>query len=86
MFGPIRVVSNDLLLGFSQVCPECGRTIQSTGEMYYDEGTKFGWSIGYWCPNDKETFRIWTPKDKPLLDQLSANLEISTLPIWNHSP
>lgn len=86
MFGPIRVISNELLFGFSRVCPECGRTIHSNGEMYYDEGTEFGWSIGYWCPYDKQTFRIRTPKDKPLIDQLTANLDISTLPIWKHSP
>lgn len=82
MSGPIRIAANNRLLGLTQKCPECGNQIRSNGKMYYEEGSGLGWFIGYWCPKDQETFRIWSPNDRPLLDELAKDIDISSLPIW----
>jgi len=86
MFGPIHVATDDRLLGLTQKCPDCGRQIYSNGKMYYEDDSAVEWSIGYWCPYDKEMIRIWTPNDKPLLDEVTKDIDISSLPILGAPP
>lgn len=85
-FGPIRILQSERLLGLSRNCPECGGLIRSDGKLYFDEGTQFGWSIGYWCPTDRETLRIWSPADNALIQELTRGVDVSSLPVWDEGP
>jgi hypothetical protein len=46
--------------------------MQSTGKMVY-QPVIGEWTIEYWCPNDQEFFRIYTPENKALADEVAAS-------------
>ncbi|SNT12815.1 hypothetical protein SAMN06265795_114122 [Noviherbaspirillum humi] len=74
-----KMATSDRLLGLTRECPECGRQIQSNGQMYFDFVTH-DWYIGFWCPVEKEVSSCWRPEYQPLIDEVSNGLEFDSLP------
>ena len=76
MNQPDREVKSDLLLGLSIACPECGAALQSTGKMVYSPVIK-DWLIEYWCPYDRQLFKIYTPETYSLSRKLAGSTDES---------
>jgi hypothetical protein len=74
MDQPDREVKSDLLLGLSLACPECGTPMKSTGKMYYSPVIK-DWLIEYWCPYDRQLFKIYTPETHSLSRKLAGHTD-----------
>ena len=77
-----RVLKDQRAAGLVRRCPECGAQMTSLPEMYYDEDGVPGWSIGFYCPNDDETFPIWAPSYQPLIDEVTKGVDVESLPLW----
>ncbi|SNT12835.1 hypothetical protein SAMN06265795_114123 [Noviherbaspirillum humi] len=77
--GRRKMATSDRLLGLSMACPGCDRQITSNGHMYYTAFLK-SWSIGFWCPVEKEVFPCWRPEYQSLINEVAAGLDIESLP------
>jgi hypothetical protein len=77
-----RVLRDGRAAGFVRTCPECGRQMTSLPELYYDEDGMAKWFIGFYCPYDDDTFPIWAPEYEALIDEITAGVDMSKLPLW----
>jgi len=67
-----REVKSDRLLGLAVACPQCGAAMQSTGKMYYSPVIK-DWLVEYWCPCDRQFFKIYTPETYSISRELASD-------------
>ena len=67
-----REVKSDRLLGLAVACPQCGAAMQSTGKMYYSPVIK-DWLVEYWCPCDRQLFKIYTPETYSISRELASD-------------
>jgi hypothetical protein len=54
--------------------------MHANGELYYDEGPGI-WSVGFECPEDGETYPIWTRELQAVIDPIVAGVNIEDLPL-----
>jgi hypothetical protein len=78
-----RVLRDDRARAISTRCPECNRELHGNGELYFDEGLAAGWTIGFYCPYDREVFPIWTPEFEPFLEEATRNVDTAALPLFD---
>jgi hypothetical protein len=78
-----RVSRDDRVAGIVRRCPECGTEMRSLPELYWDDESLVRiWSIGFFCPEDRETFPIWAPEYQALIDEVTKDVDIESLPLW----
>ncbi len=77
-----RVLRDERAAGLVRTCPDCGTRMTSLPEVYYDEDGVPGWSIGFYCPNDDDTYPIWAAKYQRLIDEITRGVDIQSLPLW----
>ncbi len=85
-FAKCRVLVAPQLRGLKRDCPDCGQPMQSTGRMYFQpDWSERLWRVGFWCPKDQNTVLSYFHEWLPLLDALSAGVDVSKLPKWDRS-
>jgi hypothetical protein len=84
-FAGHRRLSDDRLLRATASCPDDGMPLAPTGDAYSPYGSDDPgrhWRVAFRCPlHPDETLRIWSPELQPLLDEVLAGVDTSTLPI-----
>ena len=70
---------SEKLLPLTHECSECDATLTATGKMYYDSRRKY-WLIEYWCPHDRELFRIWSANRDALTRAIAQDFVLDELP------
>jgi hypothetical protein len=74
-----RIAKSDRVLGLSKICSDCGNRIESNGELLYSPDMGW-WSIGYWCPYDREVMWSHSRDTAALIDEITKNIDIESLP------
>lgn len=54
--------------------------MQANGEIYYDEGPGI-WSVAFECPEDGETYPLWTSELQPLIARITDGIDTAELPL-----
>lgn len=82
-----RVLRDDRVAGIVRRCPECNKEMRSLPELYCDGESRF-WTVGFFCPEDRETFATWAPEYQALIDEVTRGVDIKSLPLWaeGHRP
>ena len=88
-FAGHRRLSDDRLHRAISACPDDGTPLVPTGDAYSPYGSVDPgkhWRVAFRCPlHPDETLRIWSRALQPLLDEVLAGVNTSTLPMVDAS-